>query len=94
MTKEIEFGTAIFDPKTHTFHVKTPRGEFPKARSVGGFDNYREMDLYVWGLLENGEGKDGILAYLFRSSVDTFLFYYPDKGDITVRCENPESYAK
>jgi len=93
MTKNHEFATATFDPKTRTFHVKSPRGEYPNAKSVGAFENYREMDMYVWGLQAEGEAEGGILAYLSNAPLDEFIFYYPDRGDVMLKCENPEAYA-
>ena len=80
-----EHGTAIFDENMITFLVKTPRGEFRNVESVGGFDNYRQMDEYVGSdSVHEERKKNGLMAYLFESDEKQYLFYYPDGGDIIV----------
>ena len=92
-TPAYEIATAIFDKATTTFTVKTPKGEFKNVKSIGGFDNYRQMDEYIDAHEEDIKEK-GVLAYLFNSPAWQFLFYYPDGGDIGVDVENWQVYTK
>ena len=83
-----EFGTAIFHRETQKFTVKTPKGVFEDVCNIGGFDNYREMDACVGTpYFEEICDKHGLLAYLFDSPKNQYLFYYPKHaggGDIAV----------
>jgi len=80
-------GIVIFNEENKTVLVKTPKGVFENVPSIGGFDNYREMDSYVGNSCEEECKKTGLLAYLFGSDERMFTFYYPGGGDITVYAE-------
>ena len=78
--------TAIFDQTTCSFTVKTPKGEFHNVLSIGGFDNYREMDEYIGTNEMDNLKKNGLMAYLFGWPEKQYIFFYPnvEDGDISV----------
>jgi len=73
-----EDGTTIFNPKTMTFSVKTPKGEFHNVRSIGGFNDYREMDVYIEMYAQEECKKNGLIAYLYGSRETLYIFFYPE----------------
>ena len=85
MTQKTQIVSAVFNPKTCSFTVTTPKGVFENVLSVGGFDNYRDMDYY---LADYDLKPNGVIAYLFDAPETVFIFHYPDGGDITVKREN------
>ena len=74
----MEINTAVFNPVTRLFTVKTEKGTFENVPCVGAYDNYREMDSEVAEIFKEELSITGLMAYLHDSPEDKYLFYYPD----------------